>query len=76
MRLIYQGKFEAAIEYLLLALRFSHPKAVYTLGTLYEFGKGTAQNKDDAYNYYRIAKSLGFADDRSAYKLKILKMLK
>ncbi len=76
MRLIYSGKFEIAKEYLDVAARFSHPKAIYTLGCLHEFGRGTELNRDKAYELYGRAEEVGFNDARSSYKLTILKMIK
>ena len=76
MRLIYQKKFVPAASYLELAKRLEHPKATYTYGCLYEFGRGVECNKKMAYSLYDKAMSQGFFDQRSAYKLTVLKMLK
>ena len=76
MRLIYIGKFSIAKGYLEAASDLKLPKAIYTLGCLYEFGKGTETNKIEAYRLYDAAEKSGFNDNRSQYKLTILKMLK
>ncbi len=76
MRLIYLGKFSEAHRYLNAAQRLGHSKAVYTLGCLYEFGKGRGTDRDKAYLLYKEADEGGFSDNRSAYKLTVLKMIK
>ena len=77
MRLIYLKKFKVAREYLEVAARLGHAKATYTLGCLYEFGQGmTAPNKDEAFKLYNKSAKMGYADERTAYKSKILKMIK
>ena len=76
MRLIHIGKFEVAKNYLEAAKDLSFPKAIYTLGCLYEFGKGTKMDKSNAYILYALADEKGFADNRSKYKFTILKMIK
>ncbi len=76
MRLIYQKKFAPAVSYLELADRLDHPKATYTLGCLYEFGRGVECDKKTAYSLYDKAMKREFFDPRSAYKLAVLKMLK
>ena len=76
MRLVYKKNYEVAAEYLTLATNFDHPKATYTLGCLYEFGRGVAWDRSRAYELYRKAESQSFSDPRSKYKSSILKMLK
>ena len=76
MRLVYQKKFEAAREYLELASRLGNPRATYTLGCLYEFGRGVECDKNRAYALYDAAAKASFSDPRSRYKLTVLKMLK
>ena len=76
MRLIYQKKFSAAVSYLALADKLDYPKATYTLGCLYEFGRGVECNKKTAYTFYDKAMRKEFFDHRSTYKLTVLKMLK
>ena len=76
MRLIYMGKYTAAKPLLDVAAKMRHPKATYTLGTLYEFGRGVGEDRKRAYAYYLDAEELGFSDPRSKYKSKILRMLK
>lgn len=76
MRLIYMGRYSAARAYLEVASRLKHPKATYALGTLYEFGRGCEADRHRAYELYTEAQGLGFTDTRSAFKSKILRMLK
>ncbi len=76
MRLIYMGKYSAAKAHLDVAAQLKHPKAIYTLGALYEFGRGAPPDRTRAYSLYLDAENLGFSDPRSAYKSKILRMLK
>ena len=76
MRLIYLGKFDTAKKYLEAASDLLLPKAIYTLGCLHEFGKGTPINKGEAYRLYALADEKGFNDERAKRKLTILKMLK
>ena len=76
MHLIYKGRFDAAIGYLEASSKLSFSKAIYTLGCLFEFGRGTETDKSEAYRLYALADEAGFRDTRSKYKLTILKMLK
>lgn len=76
IRLIYQGKTEIAKRYLEAAAYLENPKAIYTLGCLYEFGIGVNCDKQKAYNMYERAFSLLFRDPRSVYKLAILRLVK
>jgi TPR repeat protein len=76
MRLIYQKKFKTAKNYLEIAADLMYPKAIYTLGCLYEFGIGAKCDKELAFNLYEKAYSLFFRDPRSEYKLNVLRMLK
>jgi TPR repeat protein len=76
MRLVYQKKFDVACEYLELASRLGNPRATYTLGCLYEFGRGVECDKSRAYALYDAAMRASFSDPRSSYKLTVLKMLK
>jgi TPR repeat protein len=76
MRLIYLGKFDIAKRYLDAASDLELPKAIYTLGCLHEFGKGTPINKKEAYRLYDVADATGFTDERAKRKFTILKMLK
>ena len=76
MRLIHKRKFDVAAGYLEAARGLSNPKATYTLACLYEFSRGVPQDKYKAYCLYEEADRLGFFDNRSKYKLTILKMLK
>ena len=76
MRLMHQKKFKLAKSYLDIAAELSYPKAIYTVGCLYEFGIGVECDKDKAYELYETAYSLRFRDPRAKYKLIVLKMLK
>ena len=76
MRLIYQKKFSEAVGVLNVAMEFKHPKAVYALGCLYEFGRGVECDKRYAYELYNAAEKLSFKDTRSKYKSNILRMIK
>ena len=76
MRLIYKGRFDAARRYLEASSDLSYPKAIYTLGCLYDFGRGTAMDREKGALLYAKAEEMGFNDRRSEYKLKVLKMLK
>lgn len=76
MRLVYQKKFSEAVKVLTVAIDFKHPKAIYTLGCLYEFGRGVTCNKRYAYDLYTAAEKLSFKDTRSKYKSNILRMIK
>jgi TPR repeat protein len=76
MRLFYSKKFKLAKGYLDIAVELGHPKAIYTLGCLYEFGMGVDCDKTRAYELYEEAYSLKFRDPRATYKLIVLKMLR
>lgn len=81
MELIYMKKFSEAAELLSSYETFGHPKSLYTLGCLYEFGRGVAKSsRRRAEEYYEKAfRGSGFgsfSDPSSQYKLIILKMLR
>ncbi len=76
MRLLYKKKFKAAKCYLDLCMLLENPKAIYTLGCLYEFGLGVEVNKDYAYGLYEEAYKLKFRDPRAKYKLRVLKLVR
>lgn len=77
MRLIYLKKFNVSREHLEVAVKLGHAKATYTLGCLYEFGQGTGTaSRDEAFKLYNKSAKMGYSDERSAYKSKILKMIK
>ncbi len=76
IRLIYQGKAEIAAKHLEAAAYLENPKAIYTLGCLYEFGIGVDCDKPKGYDLYERAFSLFFRDPRSVYKLSILRLVK
>ncbi|MBQ8688991.1 MAG: sel1 repeat family protein [Clostridia bacterium] len=76
MRLIYNKKLIPAAKALANAMKLSHPKAIYTLGCLYEFGGGVSTDKTRAYQLYGEAAKRSFTDPRAKYKSTVLKMLK
>jgi len=76
MRLIYQRKFRQAKTHLEISADLLYPKAIYTLGCLYEFGIVVNCDKEKGFALYEKAYSLFFRDPRARYKLKVLKMLK
>jgi TPR repeat protein len=81
MRLIHQKKFCEAVKMLSSFEALCYPKAIYTLGCLYEFGRGVEKSdRSKADNYYELAcrgSAFGsFTDPNSTYKLKILKMIR
>ncbi len=82
MELIYMKKFKEAAELLSSYENLGHPKSLYTLGCLYEFGRGvTKASRRKAEEYYERAcvgsKAYGsFLDPASRYKLVILKMMR
>ena len=76
MRLLYKKKFKAAKCYLDVCRSLGNPKAIYTLGCLYEFGLGLEVNKDYAYSLYEDAYRMKFRDPRAQYKLRVLKMVR
>ncbi|MBE6645508.1 MAG: sel1 repeat family protein [Ruminococcaceae bacterium] len=76
MQLIYMKKFDAAKNHLEAAAELMNPRAIYTLGCLYEFGMGATCDKDKAFSLYEKSYSLFFRDPRSNHKLSVLRMLK
>ena len=76
MRLLYRKKFEAARRMLEVCRSAGHPKGIYTLGCMYEFGIGTPTDRELAFSLYETAYSLKFRDPRQVYKLCILKMIR
>lgn len=76
MRLVHMGKPAVAVELLLLAEKLEYPKAIYSLGCLYEFGMGVPTDKDKAYAMYERAYKMLFRDPRARFKLSILRKAK
>ena len=82
MELIYMKKFSEAAALLSSYEGLGHPKSLYTLGCLYEFGRGVAKSsRKKAEEYYERAckgsKNYGsFVDPLSRYKLTIIKMMR
>lgn len=82
VRLIYMHKYDEAARLLSSFESLAYPKALYTLGCLYEFGRGVAgSDKAAANKYYDMAyrgsAAFGSFDDKdSRYKLKLLKMIR
>lgn len=82
MELIHQKKFSEAARLLSSFESLAYPKAIYTLGCLYEFGRGvTHSDRIRAEKYYEKA-FIGndmygsFKDPNSNYKLTILRMIR
>ena len=76
MRLIYIKKFDVSKKYLEISAQLKNPRAIYTLGCLYEFGIGAPCDKEKAFQLYEKSYALLFRDPRSRYKLAVLRMLK
>lgn len=81
MELIYMKKFKEAAELLISYESLGHPESLYTLGCLYEFGRGVAKSsRRRAEEYYERAFRGGelgsFSDPSSRYKLTVLKMMR
>ncbi len=82
MSLIHLKKYTEAMELLERSAGLGYPKALYTLGCLYEFGVGTGRSDRAAADKYYAQALQGnkvfekFKDPSSAYKLKILKMIR
>ena len=82
MELIHMKKFSEAAALLSSYEELGHPKSLYTLGCLYEFGRGVAKSsRKKAEEYYeracRGSKAYGsFVDPASRYKLTIIKMMR
>ena len=82
MRLIHMKKYAEAVKFLRSFESLGYPKALYTLGCMYEFGRGVSRSDVGmATKYYKLAfagsPAFGnFADPRSDYKRKILLMLR
>ena len=82
MELIHMRKYTEALSLLERTVPLGYPKALYTLGCLYEFGIGTGvSNRKAADEYYSRAlcdsETFGkFRDPGSAYKLTVLKMIR
>ena len=82
MNLIHMKKVDEAARLLASFESLAYPKALYTLGCLHEFGRGVAKcDREKADGYYRAAfvgnPAFGnFKDPNSAYKLRILKMIR
>ena len=82
VELIYMKKFAEAAQLLSSYESIGHPKSLYTLGCLYEFGRGVARSsRKKAEEYYELAfrgsrDFPSFKDPASRYKLTILKMMR
>ena len=76
MRLLYQRKFDPALKMLHACRLAENARGIYTLGCLYEFGIGTATDRELAFSLYEVAYSMKFRDPRQSYKQKILKMVR
>ena len=82
IELIHMKKFTVAAELLSSYENLRHPKSLYTLGCLYEFGRGVARSsRRRAEEYYELAfkgcaEFGSFCDPSSRYKLTVLKMMR
>lgn len=82
VELIYMKKYKDAADLLTSYEDLGHPKSLYTLGCLYEFGRGVAKSsRRKAEEYYELAfkgneRFGNFVDPSSRYKLVILKMMR
>ena len=76
MRLLYQKKVYPAKEMLEVCLKVGHPKGIYTLGCMHEFGVGVPTDRELAFSLYETAYSMKFRDPRQIYKLRVLKMIR
>lgn len=82
VELIHQKKYAEAAKLLSSFESLAYPKALYTLGCLYEFGRGVAKcDRARAEKYYERAyvgnTTFGsFKDPNSQYKLRILRMIR
>ena len=81
MELLFQKKFSEAAKLLASFESIAYPKALYTLGCLYEFGKGVHADPKRASMYYKRAfegnSTFGnFTDPTSEYKFKIMKIIR
>lgn len=82
VELIHQKKYTEAAKLLSSFESLAYPKALYTLGCLYEFGRGVAKSdRVRAEKYYEQAfvgnSAFGnFKDLNSKYKLQILRMIR
>ncbi len=79
--LIYMKKFTEAHRILVQTLPLGYPKAIYTLGLMYEFGAGCECSRKIANEYYEKARigsaAYGsFVDDGAKFKSKFLKIIK
>lgn len=82
MSLIHNKKYAEAVKLLTSFESLAYPKALYTLGCLYEFGRGVSRSDRARATLYYERASVGnstfgsFHDPVSEYKLKILKMIR
>lgn len=76
MRLIRRKKYLDACERLTLLARSGDAKAMYTLGALFEFGLGVEADARRADRFYELARQSGFVDERTRYKLTILRLIR
>lgn len=59
---LYQLKdYECAFKWLSIATNQDHTEAYFDLGSMYDHGKGTNQNKEKAFNLYLKSAKKGFA---------------
>ena len=56
--------YEKAVYWYSKAATQNHPRALYALGWLYEYGRGVAYNKEKAARYFQAAFQYGAVDAR------------
>ena len=81
MELLFQKKYSEAAKLLSSFESLGYPKALYTLGCLYEFGRGVHSDPKRASAYYKRAfegsSDFGsFADPKSEYKFNVMKLIR
>ena len=81
MELLFSKKYSEAAKLLSSFESIGYPKALYTLGCLYEFGKGVHSDPKRAAAYYKRAfegnSDFGnFVDPKSEYKFRVMKLIR
>lgn len=76
MRLLYNKKFDAALSAFNLSAELDMPKALFAVGTFYEFGISVPVDREKAMLCYAEAKSRGFTDENSNLKRTVLRLIR
>lgn len=76
IRLLYNKKFDLALDRLNVCASFGLPEAIYSIGCLYEFGITLPTDRSTAKVYYDKSAELGYSDRGGRHKQRILKMAK